>query len=222
MAILKKIKVFLSSVSIILSIGSFVLMIFLLTYFDTCNKNTSGIPGDMRQYDPIKNLPKIQQFAGKDVKLANIKAVYVKSDGTMDIKAKYSPNVTYLFVKKINEIIDKDVPIGVKDKRTINTVEEITIKVTKPYYYTNLANDSTHRFPGMERYARKTSNNYEKLIADTPKIGFDKIWEMALKQDVPENAVAMIEYDNKGYHFYIDDTNIDLYFDINGGLINKN
>ena len=53
----------------------------------SCNKNSAGIPGNIRKFDPIASYKKVHAFAGTDTELISIIAYFVKPDGTLDIKA---------------------------------------------------------------------------------------------------------------------------------------
>lgn len=185
--------------------------VFSCYYFDLFNCSTRPVPGPIRAFDPVGQLERVTAFAGKEAKLVSIKAVYVKSDGTLDLKAKYKPSVLYQFYRPIYEVREgNDLPLGAGGRKgdSLLSCEIVSVTVRKGYVYTTTVNgdSSTHRDPGMSRVSQKFDDNRFATEIVPPPGHFSEIWKMAMAKDAPRDAVAVITYDKDGYDFMIQGT----------------
>lgn len=200
-------------------------ILFTFALFYSCDKNSASIPGKVRKFDPVASYEKVHAFAGKDTKLISIYAYLVKSDGTLDIKAKYNPSVTYTFYRPVHEeVIKEGGPLGsgIKEQKNVYTSELIIVTITKPHHYSVSINNNpptTHYDPGMNRSNSFNNLEYEDIAVGPPGYSLGYIWEQALKREIPSDAVAVITYDYKGYQFEIRDTTIFFQFDLYGQMI---
>ncbi len=193
-------------------------LIIALSYFQGYFvKGTRPIPGDAAKYDPIASYPQIVQFAGGSPKLLSIDMKFVKADGTLDLTADYGAEVYYYFAHVLNSSPTNTAPLGAGGKPGGTYAERITVHLVKP---------------GMKNYSRDNFYDYgmssltlsasplTQTIVDPPRCTLKQLWDAAIKQDAPANAVAHIEYGSYGYTFSIDGTQIHLQFDPNCQLKN--
>jgi hypothetical protein len=173
---------------------------------------TRKINGDPSNFDPIAGLADAQAMAGKGAQLTAIRAYYVRSDGTMDLNATYTPApyTDYEFVEEIERPEDAP-PVGAGGTTSGQWYQPITIEAYKPgqshrvtstgggisrtYYYTN---------QGMVKKLGSTTTNPFDGVVEAPQCSFTDLWEVAMREeDAPEDAVAIIEYTEDGYDFNI-------------------
>lgn len=167
-------------------------------------------------FDPVAGLQEAQTYAGEDVVLTEIMSYFVSPDGTQNFAADYSPpaRTTYNFYKLVPPP-ENAPPSGVD-----NYYQEIIIEAYNPgerrhvtsrggninleYYLTNKGFIKSLR-------SATTSNPGEPL--ESPRCGYDQIWQKAIAEGAPENATANITYDEDGYRFQITAAGIWLDFD---------
>lgn len=185
--------------------------------------DTRPVPGDASRFDPIASLPEIKAYAGENVQLISIDAYYVRSDGTMELTADYSPspNVEYKFVREVPRPADAP-PVGAGGANTGPWYEPITIEASKPGQWftvsrTGGGSRTTYSYmnQGMEREVDSPDDGLSDQIVADPACSFAGLWQQAIKHDAPRDAVATIEYDVSGYNFNISGLSIYLTFDTN-------
>lgn len=178
------------------------------------------ITGDASRFDPMAGLKDAQAFAGKDAQLATISATYVRSDGTMDLTATYSPapNTEYTFLREIPRPADAP-PVGVAGSTDGQWYEPITIEAFKPGQRRHVTTTSggvrasfTYVNEGMLKQVEEPTTRPFDEVAPAPACAFTDLWETAIDEGAPEDAVAIIEYDVEGYTFNISGTMV-LRFD---------
>lgn len=188
--------------------------ILISTYFF---EDTRAISGDASHYDPFAALPDVQDYAGDDAQLISISAQYVGSDGTMDLTADYYASVDYEFFRPAVGDPDSSVPLGVSGSQAVSGYQRVTIRVWQPNQLrqvtsTNASYQYLHL--GMAReISAPTQEKYGESIG-APRCTTQQLWEAAIGQDAPRQAVAIIDYTSEGYRFRINDTNIALNFDL--------
>lgn len=213
--------------SIIAAVIVFIMLLVGIVHYKIFDPNAGMIPGKLNAFDPVKSLPEIQDFAGKDSILISISASYVKPDGTMDLKAKYLPQVTYIFYRPIHEVYkpESDLPAGIIENKIVTyDAETIIVFIRKPGYSHPTVNgvETTERDTGMTKHCTKEAKDvYKDRTVKGPPLSFKQIWELAIKNDAPQDAVAFITYDISGYKFSILYTPYNFKFDLNGDLINS-
>jgi len=178
---------------------------------------TQSIKTDPNHFDPFVGLAQAREFAAPDALLISIGANYVRSDGTMDLNASYNPRTDYKFVRKIPRPEDAP-PVGVSGSTNGQWYEPISIQVYRPgtrrsvsvsnggtrvsYSYTN---------EGMVRDADDPTTSLSGEVVSDPECTAQKLWSIALENDAPADAVAVINYDVDGYDFIISGVT-NLYF----------
>ncbi len=199
-------------------VGLVVLMGFCAGFQGCCNYNDSiEPPGDISNFNPTASFPEIQAYAGEDAKLREIKARYVRSDGTMDLEAEYKPSLQYIFVRKSHQDNDKPLGTGTKNR----AYEEVEVTVSKPGWVHRssvggggINSESTERNKGMYQEISFTRERDYRETTRAPKCSFAKIWKKARKlETIDKSAVAVITYDYLGYEFVINDLKVRLFFD---------
>jgi hypothetical protein len=181
--------------------------------------DTRPVPGDASRFDTVAALPDIRTYAGDGAQLISIEADYVRSDGTLELTADYSPspNVEYQFAREVPRPADAP-PIGAGGANTGPWYEPITVKVDRPGKWWNVTRGSSefsYMNQGMERETSSPRNGMADQIVGDPTCPFVDFWQVAVKKDAPKDAVAIIEYDQYGYRFSISGLSVDLRFDMN-------
>lgn len=172
---------------------------------------TRAISGNASSFDPITALAEVNGFAGEDAQLTAIYAYYVRSDGTLDLNATYSPapRVEYEFLREVPRPADAP-PVGAGGTTAGQWYEPVTIEAYQPgqvrhvsqtgggvsleYNYTN---------QGLEKQVGSPTTRPSGAVVAPPECSFSQLWQVALKKDAPTDAVAIIEYDESGYDFNI-------------------
>lgn len=172
---------------------------------------TEPISGDPAFYNPIAAFDEAAAFAGEDVQLVSVDAYYVRSDGTMDLTATYTPapNTSYEFVREIPRPDDAPPP-GVSGNTTNGPwYQPIRIRVSQPGQYrqfTSRGSDGNisvqYVNEGMERSIGQPTTNIDTILPP-PTCNFATMWEYALGAGASSEAVAVIRYDEAGYRFSI-------------------
>lgn len=175
-----------------------------------------AVPGDATHFDPITAFDEVQKFAGEGAMLLSMDATYVRSDGTLDLTAEaYRPTVTYAFVRQLAEPPTNAPPIGAGGSVNDEWFEPIEVELSRPgqgYTRRTGGGEISYVNQGMERDVETAVNRMSQEVIEAPQCSLAKLWESALAQDAPREAVAIIHYDADGYDFRISDTNISLEF----------
>ena len=183
-------------------------------------EESAAVSGDPISFDPVASLPEVKEFSGEGSKLLSIDAMYVRSDGTLDLTAtSYRPTVDYEFYRETAAPEDAP-PIGAGGSIERKWYETVTVSVYRPgetrhvtsmggginksYYYTN---------KGMDRSVDGPTGVVPGVELAEPKCSFADLWKVALEEGAAEDAVAMIEYTEDGYDFSISGLDINLEFD---------
>jgi hypothetical protein len=192
----------------------------------TIIEQTAEVPGDATHFDPIASLEAVKAHAGLGSKLTSIDAMYVGSDGTLDITRTepYSPKVKYeLFVEADSEGKDAP-PMGAGGVEGGYWYRRITMDVYEPGQWRHVismggggSSEYSYQNKGMDK--DEGSVQYGKPVeAPDPKCSFKDLWAAALEKGAPKDAVANIDYEltYKGepkYTFEISGTDYDYVFD---------
>jgi len=195
--------------------------------FAPSQHETYEISGDPTHVDPFALVKEIRPKIGDNTHLYSIEAKFVRSDGTMDLNADYQPEPTikYKFYREVKNDGAKLPPVGAG--RSVGDVwlERTQVECSHPgeekhyvsvsgrhnssVYYTNKGMDFDRSQPYM--------NRLDPDLGD-PKVTTASLWKTALEKGAPKDAVATIVYNMNGYHFSINGSQPDLYFDIQGKL----
>jgi hypothetical protein len=178
--------------------------------------NTKPVPGDAANFDLIAGMPEIYEWIGADAELKDLYATGVRSDGTMDLFANYTSIVSLTFVRPTQA--NNDLPLGAGGSESDIAYEEVDVDIFTPNQMrtsSSSSNGMRTRFSYINRGALievDGTTNTKPITLFMPTCSFADLWAIAIENDVPENAVAAISYDNYGYDFRIIDTNYDLEF----------
>lgn len=197
--------------------------------FNVFGEDTREVPGDASAFDPIASFAEIEAYArgeAPSIKLIDIKAMYVKSDGTLDLTAEsYFPTVTYEFVIPAARP-ENAPPIGAGGS-TGDYEQLVTIKAFRPGQMRTVTTisggtrtDYTYQHLGLERKTDDPRPVNQREIAVAPACSLADLWEKALHYDAPRDSVAIIDYDGE-YSFNISAVNVDLTFDQSCKRINR-
>ena len=183
-------------------------------------EGTRPPPGDAAKFDPITSYADVAKFAGDNVQVEYISMEFVKSDGTMDLTADYGAEASYRFAHILDKAPDNGAPLGAGGKPGGTYAELINVNVDKPRLE-GTTSGTTHydwyNF-GMSRTVIPAQPLTEPTAAP-PTCSTKQLWDAAIKNDAPANAVATIYYSSDGYAFDIKDTSVHLLFDTSCNLI---
>lgn len=213
---------------LLLGVGIFLLGRYLIIpFFETGggSADTRPVPGDASRFDPFGALPEIRAYAGEGALLMEIEMYYVRSDGTMELTAEYSPSprVTYDFMREVPRP-DNAPPIGAGGANTEAWYEPIEIEAYQPgkwWHVTSGSSEYSYMNKGMERDTSSPRNGLPSPVLDDPQCSLVELWEQAINKDAPRDAVATITYDQNGYEFTISGLSIYLQFDMNCRLVSS-
>lgn len=193
----------------------------LITVIQVFTDEVWLVPGDPDKFDPVASYAMVVDYAGADVQLTQIEALFVQQDGTLDLNASYepSPEVRYLFYRQTR---NNDAPTGTAASDAI-WHRRIQVTISQPYEWV-FVTSSPNDIPGVsydlnlgmdrDREAEQLAVPFPALPA--PECSFADLWSTALaNHDIPDDAVATIIYDARGYNFIIQGTPINLIFDQN-------
>jgi hypothetical protein len=181
---------------------------------------TYPLQGDVQHFDPFKELPQIRARAGQGAVLTEIEASYVRSDGTMDLKADYAPapevQYTFMVPSKPPENLP---PVGVAGRKAgdewFQRVRITCGSIGQTRHVTRISGGSKSSFnyfnEGMEIDRGTPQSGESKSDIGDPKLSSTDLWTIALMKDAPKDAVAIIRYRDRGYDFNITST---LHFEL--------
>lgn len=168
-----------------------------------------AIQGDPSNFDPLVSLDQAQAFAGDGARIAAITAAGVRSDGTMDLNADYTPApyTDYEFVILIDPP-ENAPPVGAGGNSGGQWYQPITISAFEPGQmrrFTQIGGDmnitSQYVNEGMTREVGEPTTNPFDLPIPAPRCLFTDLWDEAIQQGAPEDGIATIDYDEDGYTF---------------------
>ncbi|MCI0479592.1 hypothetical protein L0Y59_03530 [Candidatus Uhrbacteria bacterium] len=181
-------------------------------------EQTAPIQGDPERFDPVASYPMVRDFAGEGSRLVSLRALYVKRDGTMDLMAPYGAETAYVFIHPVPAPKDAP-PIGAGSSLEDAWHERVTIRVYEPGQWRRVQSfgrvnaDYSYQNRGMERDASEPVSTPVEPDIPSPACGMATLWDAALEAGAPEDAVATVDYDARGYVFTISGADIRLRFD---------
>jgi hypothetical protein len=180
---------------------------------------TQPVSGDPAQFDPIAQYDAAAAFAGAGAQLVEFSANFVQSDGTVNLTAaNYVPWVRYKFVRPTDPPANAP-PIGTGGNSGGDWYEPVEIEAYQvgQRRTTSVYSGSARiRFQwvnmGLTRQVKDKTTSVGTIL-EAPRCSLAKLWNYALSQDVPAEAVAIIQYDANGYDFSISGTPYRFRFD---------
>jgi hypothetical protein len=175
---------------------------------------------DPQRYDPFGYYAQVHDFAGTDAALVKIRLTGVRSDGTLDLTATYTPapRADYLFQRKLSQPPASAPPIGAGGSATGDWYEPVEVEVYRPGQRRRVSRTGgsssvsiQYANRGMEREIKTPVAKGEATIV-APACALTTLWEQAIAKGAPASAVAVIEYTAAGYHFTISGTSFNYNF----------
>lgn len=181
--------------------------------------DTTEIDGDARAYDPFAALPAVQDYAGEGAELSAIEVRFVRADGTLDLKAGYTPQpeVTYTFVDEVPRPEDAPPP-GAGGANSGPWYKTIEVRAYEPGQRrrrtttgggTNTSISYTNK--GMERTVSGPANGQFDVVPP-PACAIEDLFAVAIANGAPADAVATVRYGTAGYEFSITGVGVNLAF----------
>lgn len=181
--------------------------------------DTTEIQGDPRTYDPFAALPAVQAYAGDEVELVEVEVRLVRADGTLDLKAGYTPQpeVTYTFVAEVARPDDAPPP-GAGGANAGPWYETVEVRAYEPGQRrrrttmgggTNTIVNYTNK--GMERTVSEPVSGLVDVLSP-PACAISDLFAVAIASGAPADAVANVTYSTAGYEFSITGVGVNLEF----------
>ena len=185
---------------------------------------TRAVPGTASSFDPISSFEAAREFAGPDAQFISLRASNVRSDGTLDLTATYSPapRVDYKFAREIPRPADAP-PVGAGGTGTGPWYEPVTVEAYRPGQRRQITTQSggsrvtfQHVNEGLTRSVSAASTSLDGKLVDAPQCAFKNLWQTALEANskAQKDAVAIISFDSDGYDFVISGLGVSLHFDM--------
>jgi hypothetical protein len=146
--------------------------------------------------------------------LVKIRLSGVRSDGTLDLTATYTPapRADYSFQRKLSAPPANAPPIGAGGSATGEWYEPIEVGVYKPGQRRSVSRRGgsssvsvQYVNRGMQREGKDPVATGQATIP-APSCKLSALWEQAIAKGAPSSAVAVIEYTKDGYAFSITGT----------------
>lgn len=206
--------------------------IYLTTSSNYCarmfGEETYPIQGDPSRFDPFASIAHIRSKVGEKAILLEVRASFVRSDGTLDLKAKYrpAPDANYDFRTPVAEEPKDAPPVGAGRKPGDIWVQNVSVRVYEPGQHRSVS-----RISGSTRSSYSYVNEGMDIDRNSPQMGslsdglpdpkltLKEMWDFAISKGADKDAVSRISYDDDGYEFFITGLNFHLYWDIDGKLM---
>lgn len=217
-------------------IFSFFGLIAFVIYFTTSSnycarmfgEETYPVAGDPSRFDPFASIAHIRSKVGAKAILLEVRASFVRSDGTLDLNAKYrpAPDARYDFRTPVAEEPKDAPPVGAGRKPGDVWIQKVSVRVYEPGQHRSVS-----RISGSTRSSYTYVNEGMDIDRATPQMGSlsdglpdpkltaKQMWDFAISKGADKDAVARISYEEDGYEFNITGLSFNLYWDIDGNLI---
>lgn len=165
--------------------------------------NTAPLPGDARNFDPVAHFAAMAAYAGPDARLVSMRAMFVRTDGTLDLEADYHPYVDAAFVIKATpEDAKAQGPVAPGSGFAAGDAIRLQLSVRAPatYHVQSGGSEWDERHLGMDRRPGGKPGGSERF-AEPPRCGFAALWSAARQRGAPDDVVANIDYAADGYTF---------------------
>ncbi len=189
--------------------------LFVTTWFMAEARPLPG--GDYAHFDPVAYFGEIAAYAGENPVFTGMTVYYVKADGTLDMYVDYRPHATYGFYNVIEDSTNR--PVGADGSEEGVLYQPVDIEIEPPWQLYNRSISSggsrttyTYLTLGMDRNIHDPRPDVPDDAIPAPVCDFADLWAEAIERGAPEDAVAVIRYDENGYSFMIQGTSITLNF----------
>jgi hypothetical protein len=186
--------------------------------FDTSfgARTTYAPPGDDNsRFDPIAAADEVQAQVGEGAELIAMSATFVKSDGTQDLVTEvYFATTDYEFVREVPPPADAP-PIGAGGSVDGRWYQVTNVDIFSPGQMRRVTGSDNYSYvhKGMDLDTDNPIGSKPATIP-MPRCSFATLWEQALQDNIPAEAVARITYDESGYEFSISDLDYYAQFDM--------
>lgn len=213
----------------VLSLGGFIwLMTFGLANLGSNWEESFDLQGDPTHFDPIATVNEMRSHFDPNAKLSSIDISYVKSDGTLDLKAtSYRPTARYDFYRELSEPPKDAPPVGAGGTKEGKWYEPVDVEVFEPGQWRHVkrigggvSTEYSYIHKGID-VDRGTPTTSPSDFVEDPKCPLADLWKTAIEKGAPADAVASVDYDDSGYDFRISDAGISLEFDFDCKLKEK-
>jgi hypothetical protein len=170
--------------------------------------------GDPSRFDPIASMDSIQAQVGDGAELIEMSSTFVKSDGTQDLTTDvYFARSDYEFVREVPPPDDAP-PIGAGGSASGRWYQITHVDIHDPGQWRQVTGSTSYSYlhKGMALDEFTPTGNKPDTIPP-PTCPFSILWQHAIADGVPSDAVANIAYDNMEYEFYISDLGYRARFD---------
>jgi hypothetical protein len=197
----------------IMLLGGFLyIALFTNTFARMMGEETYPLASDPKEFDPFAALDDVRKRVGSQAILVSIEADFVRSDGTMDLTATYSPapRVTYTFVVQLDPPPVDAPPIGAGRAPGDVWLQQVSVVCYEPGQRRSVTRISggsrsqyTYTNEGMD--VDRGSPRMGKLPADigAPKVSTANLWSSAMAKGAPRDAVSRISFNKDGYEFSV-------------------
>lgn len=173
-------------------------------------EQTIAIEGDPARFDPVAGLPQVMAVAGAGARLESIQAAGVRRDGTLDLTARYTPapRATYALFRDAAPP-DPAPPVGAGGSLDGRWYQSLRIEAYRPgqrRQVTRITGNSRMQYSYVNRgldIDEGSVSGKAGTAVPPPACRFDRLWADAIAGGAPADAVARIDYDDRGYVFNI-------------------
>ena len=159
-------------------------------------EGTVPAPGPVERFDPVAPLAQIAAFAGPQAELLELRAIFVKADGTLDLDADYRPSVRYRFTALASkDDVEAQGPrapgsgFGPNDR----VVVEVDVHRAQMMGGTRGGRRYGYKDRGMSRTVQSKADKDAVKVAP-PTCSFADLWRTAKASGAPGDVVAIIRY----------------------------
>ncbi|HLG25541.1 MAG TPA: hypothetical protein VI588_01965 [Candidatus Gracilibacteria bacterium] len=206
-------------------IGAFIWGVFQMI---SAGEETFELSTDPQNFDPIASYEEVKNTIDPEAQLISFRASYVRSDGTMDLNATYTPkpSTNYKFFRELPEAPEDAPPVGAGSSPDGKWYERVTAEVYTPGQWRHVTSvgggvstEYSYQNKGVDLERDDAVGSIPGEPASAPECSLKDLWSTAIGKGAPENAVAVITYDADGYVFSIYDAQINLEFSTDCKLV---
>lgn len=202
----------------VLILGAVAGMIFGMNALTSSWEETFALTGDTTHFDPIASVNEIRSHIDPNAKLSSIEISYIRSDGTMDLSAKYNAKATYQFYRELAQPPKDAPPVGAGGTVNGKWYEPVSAEVYEPGQWRHVtkmgggvSTEYSYENKGIDLDRDNPTAAPQKFV-DDPKCQIKDFWKIAIGKGAPADAVARVDYGDSGYEFRISDADISLKF----------
>lgn len=150
-------------------------------------------------------------LAGPGARLELLRAAGVRRDGTLDLTAAYSPAPSATYELHRDAPAPKTAPpVGAGGSTDGRWYQSLRVEASKPgrrRQVTRIGGGVAQHYwyvsHGLDLDAGDVTGKPGQRPAPPPVCTFARLWNAAIAQGAPKDAVAQIRYDARGYTFNI-------------------